>query len=130
ADDDTSSFRKVVRDDLGDDAVADAGADAQRADVGALGDPEGDSIVRLGIGLAGGGLLSTALLGLGELVARLGYHLFGPGPPAQGGVGHFQNVRAIAHLELHVGRQVRQQLAAGVVAIDHDRVDHDVLRHG
>ena len=49
--------------------------------------------------------------------------------PAQGRVGHHQHVMILLDLELHVGRQVRQELQVGIVGLDHDRVGDHVLVH-
>ena len=56
--------------------------------------------------------------------------LLGRRRPAQRRVRHDQHVRRGAPtIELHVRRQVRQQLAVGVVRSDLHRVGDDVLRH-
>ena len=55
--------------------------------------------------------------------------LFALGRPTQRRVGHQQDVRPLVHFELHVGRQIGQQFAVGIVGRHDHGVRDDVLRH-
>jgi len=55
---------------------------------------------------------------VGGRLADVGGHLLRLRNPAQGGVGNLKHIGSFVEFELHVGRQVRQQLAVGVVGAD------------
>ena len=100
------------------DAVGQADLDRDRPDELALADPERRPRSRrrrceLGRPSAGGrrgGREPRA-----NSSRRLGRDVLGRGLPAQGGVGHEQDALPLLDLELEAGRQVGQELAAGVV---------------